>query len=174
MVMSIETAIKERRSVRKYTTQKIAAGDLEMIVDAIRYAPTASNSQAWRFHVVTDEACLHNITTFAQGIWSKPPAVLIISMNREKSLERSGSMSLDETIYYDAGIAAYAASLMAMSLGLGSCIVASFNREVISRLLNICYPHEPLLMLTLGYEAGRAVLPKKLPLEKVLDRSYML
>jgi nitroreductase len=41
------TAIIERRSVRKFTTEPITDGEIELILQAGSYAPTARNTQAW-------------------------------------------------------------------------------------------------------------------------------
>lgn len=167
--MDIEAAIKNRRSVRNYSARKVSISALERIVDMSRYAPTASNSQAWKFLIVTDGACLKDIVTFSAGIWKKPPAILVISMDRDIALKRSGRQALEETIYYDAGIAAYAASLEAQALGLGSCIVASFNKKAIAALLDIEAPLEPMLMLTLGYSMGEVKMPARRGLDEILD-----
>ncbi|MBU5627885.1 nitroreductase family protein [Oscillibacter sp. MSJ-2] len=167
--MDIEAAIKNRRSVRNYLSKKVAISELERIVDMARYAPTSSNSQAWKFQIVTDDAYLKDIVTFSAGIWKKPPAILAISMDRDIALKRTGKQALEETIYYDAGIAAYAASLEAQALGLGSCIIASFNKKAVAALLAIEPPLEPMLMLTLGYFMGEVKMPAKRGLNEVLD-----
>ncbi len=55
-------AIKSRRSVRAYDTQKqLSDTDVELILEAGRYAPTAHNEQPWYFTVVQDNALLEQI-----------------------------------------------------------------------------------------------------------------
>lgn len=171
--MEIEAAIRTRRSVRNFSAEKVALHDIERIVDAARFAPTASNSQAWKFHVVTNEAYIDQLVMVSSGIWKNPPAVLVISMNREIALHRSGRQALSETIYYDAGIAAYAASLAAFALGIGSCIIASFNKRAVSEILKIEAPLEPMLLLTLGYAAAGVKMPEKRRLEEILDENFV-
>ena len=168
--MDIETAIRTRRSVRSYAPQRVALDELERIVDAARFAPTASNSQAWRFQIVTEQSYLEDIVTFSAGIWKKPPAILVISMDRNTALQCTGRQALEETIYYDAGIAAYAASLEALARGLGSCIVASFNKTAVAALLGNSPNLEPMLLLTLGYPVGETRVPAKRTLAEVMDQ----
>lgn len=53
--------IKERRSVRSYTDKQISNEDLELILEAGRYAPTAHNEQSWHFTVVQNKELLEEI-----------------------------------------------------------------------------------------------------------------
>ena len=47
--------IKDRRSIRKYTDQKISEEDLRLILESARQAPSGENAQPWRFIVVKDQ-----------------------------------------------------------------------------------------------------------------------
>jgi nitroreductase len=46
--------IMERRSIRKYTDEKISDEDIEKILLAGHYAPNAANKQTWEFIAVTN------------------------------------------------------------------------------------------------------------------------
>ncbi len=46
--------IKTRRSVRKFSDEQVAREDIEAILECARFAPSASNSQPWRFLVTED------------------------------------------------------------------------------------------------------------------------
>lgn len=47
--------IKDRRSIRKYTDQKVSEEDLRLILESARQAPSGENAQPWRFIVVKDQ-----------------------------------------------------------------------------------------------------------------------
>ncbi len=47
--------ILDRRSIRKYTDQKVAEEDLDLILESGRQAPSGENAQPWRFIVVRDQ-----------------------------------------------------------------------------------------------------------------------
>lgn len=49
-------AIKGRRSVRSYKSEKIPIEKLEKIVDAGMWAPSGSNEQPWEFIAVVNMA----------------------------------------------------------------------------------------------------------------------
>ena len=50
--MDIETAVRERRSIRKYKSDEVSNEDLDVILQAGRWAPSASNKQPWHFIIV--------------------------------------------------------------------------------------------------------------------------
>jgi len=47
--------IKDRRSIRKYTDEKVTEEELELILESARQAPSGENAQPWRFIVVRDK-----------------------------------------------------------------------------------------------------------------------
>lgn len=47
--------IEERRSIRKYTDQKVGKDQIETIINSARLAPSAKNRQPWKFIVFTDD-----------------------------------------------------------------------------------------------------------------------
>jgi len=53
--MDIFEAIKGRRSIREFLPDPVSEADVERILDAARYAPSAGNGQPWRFLVLQDE-----------------------------------------------------------------------------------------------------------------------
>jgi len=53
--MDVYTAIKTRRAVREYKSDPIPDDVLHRIMDAAIWAPSALNSQNWKFYVLTGE-----------------------------------------------------------------------------------------------------------------------
>src|SRR4051812_37236193 len=49
-------AARTRRSIRAYTPQPVPRGVLREIVEVARHAPSGSNIQPWRVHVLTGAA----------------------------------------------------------------------------------------------------------------------
>ena len=46
--------IKSRRSIRKYKKEAIDRNDIELILKAGIYAPSAKNRQPWKYYVYTE------------------------------------------------------------------------------------------------------------------------
>ena len=53
--------IMERRSVRAYTDRQLSRDELDLIIEAGLYAPSARNEQPWYFTVVQNRALLDEI-----------------------------------------------------------------------------------------------------------------
>lgn len=59
--MELFDAIFTRRSIRQYTEEPVSDADLKQILSAAMVAPTARNTQDWRFVVINDKAVLEKI-----------------------------------------------------------------------------------------------------------------
>jgi len=55
-MMSIDEAIKGRRSIRTYKSVQVNESLIREIIEAATYAPSAKNGQQWRFIVLTGES----------------------------------------------------------------------------------------------------------------------
>ena len=47
--------IKSRRSIRKYKNEPVDKKDIELILKAGIYAPSAKNRQPWKYYVYTED-----------------------------------------------------------------------------------------------------------------------
>ncbi len=47
-------AIRERRSIRNFTDERIDEAGIEAILEAGRWSPSGLNNQPWKFVLVTD------------------------------------------------------------------------------------------------------------------------
>lgn len=52
---SILSAIKSRRSIRKYTGQEVSDNDLTTILEAGQWSPSGLNNQPWKFQIIRDQ-----------------------------------------------------------------------------------------------------------------------
>jgi len=53
-MLTVEEAIKQRRSIRKFLDKPVPNEVIQQLLEAARLAPSGSNRQPWRFIVVTD------------------------------------------------------------------------------------------------------------------------
>lgn len=63
--MDVFTAIKKRRSIRAYSKEKITKEELEKLIDAMRWAPSAGNIQPWKFIIVSNTEIKHKLSIAA-------------------------------------------------------------------------------------------------------------
>lgn len=66
--MNTISAIRTRRSIRKFTTQPVSRDAIENILQAGIDAPSGKNLQPWRFVVVTEKECEGMIEAMRQGL----------------------------------------------------------------------------------------------------------
>jgi len=161
--MDVFEAIKGRRSIRQFTDEPIGKDALEKLLDAARWAPTASNQQRWRFVVVTSPAVKELIKKFAPGIFVMPAAFIVICAGKE-----AGANPWDEVTYLaDCAIAAQNIMLAAYEMGIGSCPALSYAKVAVQEILNLPEDVEPLLIVTLGYPAEDPAPPPRLELNQI-------
>ena len=133
-------AIRKRRSVRSYDPRPIPLDTIRTVIEAGNEAPSAMNSQPWRFVIVEDRTIKEKLLGAAL-----PNAKKILEMIRDVDSERYEMIKkryteLKDPVYYSApvivfviGFGRYAdhscplacenMMLAAHSLGLGSCWV---------------------------------------------------
>lgn len=71
-------AIRNRRSIRKFTGQPIAKEDLEVIVDAGRLAATGSNFQPWDFVVITEKESIAHFSGGAEWVVDAGALIVVV------------------------------------------------------------------------------------------------
>ena len=54
--MLVLEAIRERRSVRRFTEEPVSEEDLAQVLEAARWAPSWVNVQPWKIVIVKDAA----------------------------------------------------------------------------------------------------------------------
>lgn len=161
--------IHNRRSIRKYRQEQIADAELELILEAARYAPSARNQQKWHFTVIQDGALLDRIVRMIKETLMKSdnqamaqraaapdyhtffhaPTVIFISAE-----ENAGSIQID------CGAAAENIALAAEALNIGSCLQTSSRWAFVSdqgkaleHELGIPTGYMHICAVTLGYKA---------------------
>ena len=68
-------AIRERRSVRRYTSDPIDDTTLDQLLEAAVWAPSAINAQPWAFGIIRDRSLLERYAERIRAIYlSDPPA----------------------------------------------------------------------------------------------------
>ena len=78
--MDVVQAIKERRSIRKYKSTEVEPEKVDTILQAGRWAPSASNKQPWHFIVVRDEAMRKKFSAIHNygGFMAESPVAIVV------------------------------------------------------------------------------------------------
>jgi len=151
--------VNKRQSVRKYSEKPVEPEKLQRCLEAARLAPSASNSQPWKFIVVNDpelrakvaKETIGPLSTFNNFV-PQAPVIVAIVIEKMKTLTKIGASIQDrEYPLIDIGIAAEHFCLQAAEEGLGTCMLGWFNEKPIKDLLKIPKDKRIGLLITLGY-----------------------
>jgi nitroreductase len=174
----ILTAIKNRRSTRKFKPSQISEVELQAILDAALNAPTAKNQQKWHFTVIQNKVMLDNMVKTIKEIllncgmefyvqrardpnyhtFYKAPTVILISAEEKADF-----------VQLDCAAAAENIILAAESLKIGSCFITATNFLFTSsrgnefkQKLGIPTGYNFVCTIALGYKDGEnpAIPPK--------------
>lgn len=163
--------LRQRRSIRKYTSRKIEQEKVEILKEAALRSPSSRNINPWEFIFVDEQGLIAELknckTHGATPLESAPLAVVICA-----------DETLNDVWIEDCSIASILLQLTAQSLGLGSCWVQVRNRmhsdsvsaeKYIQKLLNIPEHCRVLSIVSIGYpETNRAGKPfEQLQFEKI-------
>ncbi|RLE32565.1 nitroreductase family protein [Candidatus Acetothermia bacterium] len=154
-------AIVGRRSVRAFTDKPIERHTLERLIAAAIWAPSGGNAQTWRFVAVTDPNRIRQIKMISPGLLGDPPALIVACQDMKEAARKGGKVGRDFLSIVDTGMAVQNLLLAAHAEGLGTCVVASFHRGAVKRLLTIPNGMEPLLIVTVGEPAEEPPAPPR-------------
>jgi len=146
--MEFEQLIRDRFSVRKYTTDSIQPEKLNAVLEAWRLAPTAKNLQPIKIYVIKSEEWLAKIDKASPcRYWA--PVVLVVCGDKEAAFERNGH----STYEVDASIVATHMMLEATNQWLGNIWIDLFDRDIIKSEFNLPENLQPVCLLPMGYKA---------------------
>lgn len=178
--MEFLNCVKERRSIRKFTTDKIEHDKLERIVKLASFSPSWKNSQIVRYIVVEDKNLKEQIANNCVlglehncGIIKNAPALVVVTtVSRISGYERDGSFTTskgDRWEMFDAGIAAQTFCLAAHSEGLGTVIMGIFDEDRICETMKISETQKVAALIAIGYPNEEPTMPKRKEVNELIS-----
>ena len=149
--MDVMTAIKNRRSIRRFLDRPVAKKTLGKLIEAAVWAPSGGNAQNWRFVVVTDPGMMKKIKMVSPGLLGNPPAVIVIAQDMDAAKHKGGKKGSESLTKMDSAIAAQNIMLAAHSLGLGTCVIASFHPKAVGQMIKLPENIPPHLLVSVGH-----------------------
>ena len=150
---------RKRESCRAYSAQPVEREKLMYCFDAARVAPSACNSQPWRYVAVTEKdkveemvKCVYDgvlpINRFAREV---PVFVAVVEGAAKLSAKISGKANDQKYAQMDIGLSVENFCLAAAEQGLGTCIMGWFKEDKVKMLLGIPEGLKVRLVLAVGY-----------------------
>lgn len=186
---NIFDAIKERRSIRKYKARSVPKELIEEVLVAAGWAPSAHNSQPWRFIVLDDPLIKREISKAMAESWAEDlskegieirpkvhkmrverfataPALILACttmVGMKKFSDKRRSDAERDLVMQSLGAALQSMLLAINEKGLGACwfCAPSFCKPTVRRVLKIPEEIEPEALITIGYPAEKPLPPSR-------------
>jgi len=161
--MSVIDLLLSRRSIRKYKKDQVSQDNVQRILEAGRYAPSASNGQPWHFVLLTDLKIKEQLSHREWSGFVRESAFTIVGCAYQGSEYSRKWSVIDTTIALENMVVA------AWGLGIGSCWVGDFDEAYVRRLLGVPNDWKIIALISFGYpdEAPHAS-PRK-PLSEIVS-----
>lgn len=155
--MEFSELVQKRQSDRKYAPKPVAREHILKCLEAARMAPSACNSQPWKFVVVDDRVKLIQISDAAIGLgmnkFTVQVPVLVAVVQENMNLEAKAGAVVKNKDYsmMDLGMAVENFCLQAAELGLGTCIMGWFDEKKVKEVLGVPRGRRVQLLIALGH-----------------------
>lgn len=198
MPSNVLDIFKNRRSIQRYSSKEVSDQSLFKALEAARWAPSAHNSQPWRFTVIRDLAVKRKLAEAMASRWEKDmskngvpsenresriktsveqftnaPIVIIVCLTMEE-MDKYPDKQRQKTEHIMA-VQSVAAAIENMLLaahaeGLGSCWYCAplFCPDTVRNVLKIPRHVEPQALITIGYPVNKPNPPPRKPLGKIV------
>ncbi len=145
--MEFMDIIKGRRSIRKYLPKEVEEEKIQKMLEAARWAPSASNKQPWHFIVIRDADMRKKLADNHQygRFMSESPVVIVVLGDPDKHPK-----------YYlaDPHNAVQNMLLTAHNLGLGTCWMGIRDTEIEPKFkdfLDVPDKYRVICSISVGY-----------------------
>src|SRR4051812_15868832 len=153
--------LAERRSPRGFATDRpVEAETLHVLLEAARWAPSANNSQPWRFGVTRrgEPAFDALAAALAPGnhVWAGNSGALVLIATQtvgDDGHERRWAL-------YDAGQAAAHLTVQAQAEGLVVHQMGGFDPDAAAAVFDLGENVRPVVVLAVGWHDPQAELPE--------------
>lgn len=175
--MSFLDLVSKRYSVRNYEKTPVPEEKLKRCLEAARLAPSACNSQPWKFIVINDpeikdkaaKAAFEQLLDFNDFVFRAPVLILIVSERQKFSAKIGGVLKKKNFSLMDIGIAAEHFCLQAADEGLGTCMLGWFRETRVKKMFHIPKSNRVELIISVGYSADNNIPTKKRkPTEEII------
>ena len=161
--------INRRQSQRSYTDKPVEKEKLLRCIEAARLAPSANNSQPWKFIIIDDPELKNKVAELtSSGVipmnqFTKQAPVHVAVVREKTNLTTSVGRVLKDKNYplIDIGITTAHFCLQATAEGLSTCIIGWFDEKKEKELLRIPKSLRLELIILVGYPPTDEIRKKK-------------
>jgi nitroreductase len=149
-------AILGRYSCRAFRSDPLPEEDVERLVEALRWAPSAGNMQPWRFLVIRTPELRKELARAAHDkeFLAQAPVAFVVCVDPERSASRYGDRGRFLYAIQDTAAAVENLLIAASALGYASCWVGAFDEDAVHEILALPQELRAIAMVPVGIPAG--------------------
>lgn len=155
-----------RWSPRSFSDRALTEAEVMSLLEAARWAPSASNHQPWRLvWARRGEAAFdafHACLTGNNLIWTGKAAALFVVASRDTVTNREGAEVANRTAGFDTGAAWMSLALQAQSMGLVAHAMGGFDRDRLAAAVALPTGHTLHCVVAVGEKGPAEALPEDL------------
>jgi nitroreductase len=155
-----------RWSPRSFTDRALSEAETLSLMEAARWAPSASNQQPWRlvwalrgedgFAAIRDALLGFNLA------WAGKAGALFVVASKDTQTNREGAEVPNRTAGFDAGAAWMSLALQAQAMGLAAHAMGGFDKDKLSAAVALPVGHTLHCVVAVGEQGPADALPEDL------------
>lgn len=167
---AIDQIFLDRHSPRAFAEAALTEAELLTLLEAARWAPSASNNQPWRFaYGLRGDAgfakILETLVPFNRG-WAEKAAALVVIASKS-TVEKDGVANPNPWHSFDAGAAWMSLALQAQLKGLFAHAMGGFDKAKATELLSVPADYALHAVVAIGTQGAADTLPEGLRAREV-------
>ncbi|MBI2449163.1 nitroreductase family protein [Candidatus Pacearchaeota archaeon] len=153
--MDLKRAIKERRSVRVFSSRSPDWRKIIECVDSMLYLPLAGNVPIHKFILISDLNKIQKIAQLCQQEFVADTEYVVVICSNIKKLEKMYEQDAYKYAKQESGAAIQNFLLMLTAYGLSTCWIGLFDEKELKRLLKIPDDTTVEALFPIGYEGKK-------------------
>ncbi len=156
--------------MREFESTPVKEKDLEKILDAARWAPSAGHCQSLELIVVKDQSQKERLARAARGqtFISEAPVAIVVCANVARTSRRYGRRGEELYCIQDTAATTQNIHLAAYALGYATCWVGSFDEDAAAGVIKAPAGVRPVAIVPIGKPAEKPSPPQRMPLNKIV------
>ena len=155
-----------RWSPRSFTDREVTEVEVMSLLEAARWAPSASNHQPWRLvwarRGEAGFAAIHSALATGNQVWAGKAGVLFVVASKDTATNREGAEVANRTAGFDTGSAWMSIALQAQTMGLAAHAMGGFDTDKLAAAVGLPDGHSLHCVVAVGEQGPAEALPEEL------------
>ena len=161
VTVDILEVIRNRRSDRHFDGRPVAQADIDLLIEAFRWAPSSTNRQPWRLIFATSvesRAAYDDALSAGNKQWAcAAPVKIVVIGTPEEQPDRNGL----HMWLLDTGLALENMLIQGYAMGLTIHAMAGYDEQKVLRGFNIPLPFRVAAVVAAGWRGKVESLPEE-------------